>query len=357
MSIDPNAPLRAGGAARRAVFADLRHLVEEYLRLRDERMNPRSAAGGQLEAMELGLSGDDGDVSLWRRSQEAERKDERFAHLAFIWAVLTPTEQRVLEHRATPIGTESYRRIVRDSDLLERELSESQLSATGWATAPKRACRMCRRFKRGHRIDRDGEAPACPTCNDTGQLAVVRFTHASESFLHVPTMAEVEARPEPGPDNEAALLEWQERSSRLAHGFAVVQGSKPVFPKRRETAATLGLAQSAVRDLVTTANQKLLDRLAGRTHDSSAGAATAQEESTTMAKPGYLYGFKEIADVVSDVWDGTDISSSTAAKYAQRGTDPLPISSRSKGNKAVAVEADVRAWAARNIERPSAIAG
>lgn len=90
--------------APRAPVKEARAVVDEYLRIESQMMAPPSPCGYQLEAMRLGLSGDD-DSRYFRSSQQADRRVHRFLRLTRVWLQLSREEQQVLRAQRTPSGS------------------------------------------------------------------------------------------------------------------------------------------------------------------------------------------------------------------------------------------------------------
>ena len=81
----------------------IRRAIDELLRLESQALAPPSPLGGMTEALALGLVGDD-DSHLWRRTQTAERRQERFALLLMAWGRLGTRARAVIYAKVSPRG-------------------------------------------------------------------------------------------------------------------------------------------------------------------------------------------------------------------------------------------------------------
>src|SRR5438045_1465689 len=97
--------------------ADVQRAIDQLLFLALEFGDRRSALGGQIDALRLGLVGG-GDEHLWRRTQRAEERQHRYAMLLVIWNRLTPLQQRVLMAQLTPCSSSKRVVQIRSGDLV-----------------------------------------------------------------------------------------------------------------------------------------------------------------------------------------------------------------------------------------------
>jgi hypothetical protein len=98
-------------------LSEVRRAVDELFTLARTSGDTRSALSGQINALRLGIASG-GDEYLWRRTQQADERQARYATLLIVWNRLTPLQQRVLMAQRTPCS--SIQRIVqiRTGDLV-----------------------------------------------------------------------------------------------------------------------------------------------------------------------------------------------------------------------------------------------
>ena len=110
----------ASAASRTAAeipLSEVRRAIDELFALALTFGDQRSAMGGQIEALQLGLTGG-GDEHLWRRAHRAEERQARYATLLVAWNRLTPLQQRVLMAQRTPCGSSIRTVHIRSGDLV-----------------------------------------------------------------------------------------------------------------------------------------------------------------------------------------------------------------------------------------------
>jgi hypothetical protein len=100
-------------------LAQVRRALDELFTLALTFGDSRSPFGGQIEALQQGIAGTAGDEHLWRRTQQAEERQQRYAALLLVWSRLTPLQQRVLMAQRTPCGSSKRVVQIRSGDLVQ----------------------------------------------------------------------------------------------------------------------------------------------------------------------------------------------------------------------------------------------